>query len=260
MMHRRDFMADSARAIAALAGAGFGAAALGACKREPTAQQPSGTTPALPQSSAQPSGALRIAAVSPALAITLRDLGLADKIIARHAWDMVLDLKVPIVGDQASLDYEALLDAKPTHVLLEWGARPVPDRMTSLAAEHNWRVKSWSLLSYDQLRASFNEIATFIAQGQPASEGLALAARAAELTTRFDNACAQRPAASRAGTVLLLHSVSPIAALGPGSFHHDILSRLGATARAHQRQRLHPDAHGRPCPHRARKHRDRRAA
>lgn len=227
MIHRREFMTDSARAIALLAGAGLGAASLGACKREPAAQQPSGTTPALPQSSSPPTGTLRLAAVSPALAITLRDLGLADKIIARHAWDMVLDLKVPIVGDQATLDYEALLEAKPTHVLLEWGARPVPERMTSLAADHNWRVKSWSLLSYDQLRASFNEIATFIAQGQPASDGLALASRAAELTTRFDNACAQRPAASRAGTVLLLHSVSPIAALGPGSFHHDILSRLG---------------------------------
>lgn len=227
MMHRRDFLADSARAVALLAGAGLGVTTLGACKRKPESPQPSGTAAALPQSSAQPTGDLRIAAVSPALAITLRDLGLADKIIARHAWDMVLDLKVPIVGDQANLDYEALLDARPTHVLLEWGVRPVPERMTSLAAEHNWRVKSWSLLSYDQLRASFNEIATFIAQGQPAKEGLALAARAAELTTRFDNACAQRPAASRAGTVLLLHSISPLAALGPGSFHHDILSRLG---------------------------------
>lgn len=225
MIHRRAFMADSARAIASLAGAGLGVTTLGACKREQEAEPSSKAAAA--QLPAQPAGDLRIAAVSPALAITLRDLGLADKIIARHAWDMVLDLKVPIVGDQATLDYEALLDARPTHVLLEWGVRPVPERMTSLAAEHNWRVKSWSLLSYDQLRASFNEIATFIAQGQPAKEGLALAARAAELTTRFDNACAQRPAASRAGTVLLLHSVSPLAALGPGSFHHDILSRLG---------------------------------
>ncbi len=225
MIRRRDFIADSARAIAALAGAGLGMTTLGACKRKQETEPSSRAAAA--QSPAQPAGDLRIAAISPALAITLRDLGLADKIVARHAWDMVLDLKIPIVGDQATLDYEALLDARPTHVLLEWGVRPVPDRMTSLAADNNWRVKSWSLLSYEQLRASFNEIATFIAHGQPAKDGLALAARAAELTTRFDNACAQRPAASRAGTVLLLHSVSPLAALGPGSFHHDILSRLG---------------------------------
>lgn len=175
-------------------------------------------------------GPLRLAAVSPALAITLRDLGLADSIVGRHAWDMVVDLKVPIVGDQATLDYEALLGTKPTHVLLEWGVRPVPERLTELAEKHDWRVKSWSLLSYQQVRASFGEIAAFVAQGRPEAEAATLAARAVELTERLDGACAPRPMAARAGTVLLLNSVAPPAALGPGSFHQEILERLGGRA------------------------------
>lgn len=212
-MRRREFI----RATAQGAVAGLCAGTLVACKREPAVHKAS--TPA--------QGGLRIAAVSPALAITLRDLGLADKIIARHAWDMVLDLKVPIVGDQATLDYEALLASEPTHVLLEWGVRPVPERMNTLAREHPWRVRSWSLLSYEQVRKSFGEIAAFVEEGQPAKDGLAVAARASELTTRLDNACAQRTIAARAGTVLLLHSIAPPAALGPGSFHHEILQRLG---------------------------------
>ena len=196
--------------------------ALGACRKEQQESAPRG-----PGGSTSESRGLRIAAVSPALAITLRDLGLADRVVARHAWDMVLDPKVPIVGDQSAIDYEALLATKPTHVMIEWGTRPVPERLTEMATKHGWQTRSWSLLSYAQVRASFQEIATFVAQGQPGGEGARVAAAAVELTTRLDGACAQRASAARAGKVLLLHSVAPPAALGPGSFHHEILERLG---------------------------------
>ncbi len=219
MMRRRTFITESVRRAAMAAGAGAALSMIGGCKRSPASESD-------PREEGKTTG-LRIAAVSPALAITLRDLGLADKVVARHAWDMVLDPKVPIVGDQASLDFEALLAVRPTHVMLEWGVRPVPERLSELARDHTWRVKSWSLLSFEQVRASFAEITAFIAQGQPATEGLALTARGAELTTRFDNACVQRAMAARAGSVLLLHSVVPPAALGPGSFHQAILERLG---------------------------------
>ncbi len=212
-MTRREFAA--ATTVAGIAGL------LGACGRGP-AKQASET-----DGSSSGAKGLRIAAISPALAITLRDLGLADRIVGRHAWDMVLDRRVPIVGDQSALDYEALLATDPTHVMIEWGARPVPDRLTEMTRERGWRTRSWSLLTYAQVRASFEEIASFLVEGQPEDEGRRLIATAAELTTRLDGACAPRASAARAGKVMLLHSVAPPAALGPGSFHHEIMERLG---------------------------------
>ena len=58
-------------------------------------------------------GTPRIAAISPALAITLRDLGLAGSIVGRHAWDMALDLSVPMVLDSGRIRAE-LGYAEPT--------------------------------------------------------------------------------------------------------------------------------------------------
>lgn len=239
MSDRRAFMRESARrllAMASVAAAGSAVApVLWGCERGSDSDGATKDGAATGAESASRSvqdnrkGGKRIAAVSPALAITLRDLGLADQIVARHAWDMVLDLKVPIVGDQSAVDFEALLAADPTHVMLEWGVRPVPERLAEMATRHDWRVKSWSLLSYQQVRASFGEIAAFLAEGADGTPdgGQELLARATELTARLDAACAQRTEATRAGTVLQLHSVMPPAALGPGSFHHEIMERLG---------------------------------
>lgn len=232
MSDRRAFMREAAQRLLAIAGAAATGSAIGSamygCERGSGGDEARRDVAAGDSRGGGSKGdrSMRVAAVSPALAITLRDLGLADRIVARHAWDMVLDLKVPIVGDQSAVDFEALLAADPTHVMLEWGVRPVPERLAEMATRHDWRVKSWSLLSYQQVRASFGEIAAFLADGAP-GDGQEIIARATELTARLDAACAQRPAATRAGTVLLLHSVMPPAALGPGSFHHEILERLG---------------------------------
>ncbi|QYK48289.1 MAG: ABC transporter substrate-binding protein [Phycisphaeraceae bacterium] len=216
MMRRREFIADSLRSSTILTGIGTVCSALCACTRSPN------SAPKVPGI-----GPPRLAALSPALAITLRDLGLTESIVARHAWDMALDISLPIAGDQSSLDYEALITTRPTHVLLEWGERPVPDRLLRLATTHDWKVRSWSLLSYTQVRSSLAEIAGFIASDMPTAQSLALSSRAEELASRLDLACGRREASARAGRVLLLHSVLPPAALGPGSFHHEILERLG---------------------------------
>lgn len=216
MMRRREFIADALRSAATLTGAGAGFTSLCACSRSPKSAPKS-----------HGNRTLQIAALSPALAITLRDLGLSESIVARHAWDMALDTRLPIAGDQSSLDYEALIAARPTHVLLEWGERPVPERLLRLAATHDWRVRSWSLLSYTQVRSSLGEIAGFIAAEMPTDQSRALTSRAEDLASRLDLACGRRETSARAGRVLLLHSVLPPAALGPGSFHHEILERLG---------------------------------
>lgn len=213
---RRTFLARAMAHTIALPGLSA-ACALAGCSRAPSGQS-------VPDGLSVDPRPLRLIAHSPAIAITLGDLGLTSAIVGRHAWDMSLDPALPIVGDQSSLDYEALIALRPTHILLEWGVREPPPRLLSMAADHNWLVKSWSLLSHAQVRASFDEFAAFIAP-----HDATLKARAASLTSDLDRACAPLAVAPRAGRLLLLASTSPPAALGPGSFHHEILTTLGAT-------------------------------
>ncbi len=181
--------------------------ALPACGRRPPSSAPSG----------QP----RIAVLSPALAVTLRDLGLESQIVARHGYDMILPKSLPVVGDQAGIDYEALLRADPTHVLLEWGSRDLPPRLTQLARERGWEVRNYPLLTLDDIRAAVRNLPRDL-NSPPAS------ARADELRARMDQAWKRRPGLrARAGRTLLLYSIDPPAAAGPGSFHAQLLEAIG---------------------------------
>ncbi len=179
-------------------------AALPACRRE-VPVPPAPSTP-------------RIVALSPALAIMLRDLGIADQVVGRHGWDMVLDKSVPVCGDQAGIDYEALLRAAPTSVLLEWGSRPLPSRLEELAASGHWEVANYTLLTLDDMAAAAADLHRRFAPAVPD-----LAARMTEAWSRRGDGFAG------AGRVLLLLSADPPAALGPGSFHQQILERIGGT-------------------------------
>lgn len=164
----------------------------------------------------------RLVVLSPALAVTLRDLGLAGEAVGRHAYDMVLDPALPVCGDQAGIDYEALIAARPSDVLIEWGSRDLPARLSELAAARGWRVRPYAaLLTLEQVRASADELGrAFLA---PDRQG-----ERERLLARLDAAWSRRGDFESAGRVLILMSTSPAcAALGPGSFHQQILERIG---------------------------------
>lgn len=181
---------------------------IGACTRAPATEEPIGPP--------GDSGSPRIATLSPALGVIVRDLGLALAAVARDGYDAVLPRHLPVCGDLAGIDYEVLLRVRPTHVLLQWGARPHPARLIELAKAHGWMVRDYDLRSLADIRAATTEL----------GQVFGVEAQARALMRRMDDAL--RPRASVfAGRVLLLESVSPPAALGPGSFHHEILVMLG---------------------------------
>ncbi|HRQ73171.1 MAG TPA: hypothetical protein PLU35_09105 [Phycisphaerales bacterium] len=168
-------------------------------------------------SPAEPTAAPRIVALSPAVAVTLRDLGLEDRIVGRHGWDLVLDRSLPVCGDQSGINYESLLAARPTHVILEWGTRDLPARLVQLAVTHAWSVHTVRLLTLADIRAfTADAAAEFVPDDPHAAEVVASLDRIPDGVDR-----------SGAGRVLLLLSASPPAALGTGSYHHEILSLLG---------------------------------
>lgn len=179
----------------------------------------------------------RLVILSPALAIIVRDLHLDAPIVGRHAWDMVLDPKIPVCGDQAGIDYEALLTAHPTHILIEWGQRELPQRLTRLAEQNHWRISNHALLTLDDIRETTRSLyeqftlhpefprTPTTASAPTAWERSPLALAMARAWSPRAGDAGRRIAAS--GKILLLETVNPAHALGPGSFHFQILSAIG---------------------------------
>lgn len=159
----------------------------------------------------------RLAVLSPALGVVIRDIGAADLAVARHGWDVALDESLPVGGDQTGLDYEPLLRARPTHILLEWPGDP-PSRLTSIAENRGWTVLNYDMLGLEQMLAAADDLHARFA---PAPRGPA----PSELMHDALSPPGDYPASGR---VLLLAPGASPAALGPGSFHHEILVRLGA--------------------------------
>ncbi len=168
-------------------------------------------------------GAVRLAVLSPALTITLDDLGLRDRIVGRHGFDLLLEDEVPVVGNELGLDYEALIGVEPTHVLLETNERGIPPRLVSLAEARRWLILTIPLHeSVDQIRAGVERLVEVLPREVDPEA-------AEELRREMDRAWREREGlAARLGETLPLVGIDPPGALGPGSFHADLLGRLGA--------------------------------
>lgn len=196
-------------------------------------------------------GAERIVALSPAVAVMLRDLGVADRVVGRHDYDLVLSPDVPAVGHQEAIDYEALLSVCPTHVLIEWGSRPLPPRLGELAERHGWAVVRVRLLTLDDIARTVDDLAIMFGvvdpfgtgdrrpPGMDTPRGFGAMPRFVDPASRLEQTLPSARLArawqrrgegfGAVGGVLLLGSVDPPGALGPGSFHQQILERIGGT-------------------------------
>lgn len=169
-------------------------------------------------------GQPRIVAMSPALAATLKDLGVEKHIVGRHAWDLTLAPSVAVVGDGVGdVDYERLAAVSPTLIVGQFGVGGIPARLTDLA-----KSRGWALRGYDPL--SLGDVMT-VARGLAADVSACggVEERLVEVGRELEASLAPRAGAKGAGRVLILADVSPIAALGPGSVHYEMLIRLGGT-------------------------------
>lgn len=169
-------------------------------------------------------GEPRIVSLSPAISVILRDLGYERAIVGRHAYELILDPALPACGDQTGIDYEALLRVRPTHVFTQWGARELPERLRELAQREGWVLRDVNPLSIEQIAESTLELDAALSPDhapRAAARKLASKVHALAMPLRRDGL---------AGSVLLLASVAPPAALGPGSCHVEMLTGLGAVS------------------------------
>ncbi len=159
----------------------------------------------------------RIVSLSPAASIMLRDAGLEGFVVGRHGWDAVLDQSLPVAGDQTGLDYERLIGLDPTHVVIEWGSRELPERLVLLAESRGFELVSIDTLTLADIAASYAEICVTFHEH---ADGIAD-------TGLFDPTEAAREGW---GSVLLVVATSPsVDCLGPGSAHHELLVAGGFT-------------------------------
>lgn len=163
-----------------------------------------------------PLGSPRIASLSPALSIILRDLGASHLVVARHKYDLILDESIPVGWDERP-DYEQLLSAHPTHLLLQLQSTRLPSRLSDFASTHNWRITDFPILALDDIKTATTTLANLFKPGadQP-------------LLQHMDRAWSKRPNVFT-GRVLLLAGLDPPAVLGPGSWHYQLLERIGGT-------------------------------
>lgn len=169
----------------------------------------------------------RVVALSPAIASIMRDVGLGDLIVGRHASDEWSDPALPVCGDQiAGIDYETLLRVQPTHVFLQLGH--TPPRLAELAQDRGFVVRNYSILSLDEIRSTARELSNWSGTAGAPGDG---PQPPTAIDARMDAAWSARPGIdpAKVGRVLLLAQIDPAGALGPGSWHDDLLRRLGAT-------------------------------
>ncbi|MEM8756790.1 MAG: hypothetical protein AAGF47_03300 [Planctomycetota bacterium] len=165
--------------------------------------------------------AVRIASLSPAATVMLRDMGLDALLVGRHGWDTTADESLPVVGDQTGIDYERLLGVRPTHVVIEWGARDVPERLARLADN-----RGMSIVPFETLR-----LADIVTSAQRLRDAFGAAGGGEQTAAVVDAVSALNTPGAPApevGRVLLIAGVSPtVDCLGPGSAHQEILTAAG---------------------------------
>jgi ABC-type hemin transport system substrate-binding protein len=171
-----------------------------------------------PEPTAKDAGA-RLVVLSPALAVILRNVGAENLMVGRHDFDPVFT-DLPACGHQGGIDYERLLSLRPTHVLIEWGSRDLPPRLVSLAESNGWVIERYEIRTLDDILSAAEALETEFGPKpitEPIRDSLEQAWARSEVPL------------GRVGLVLLLAATGPPGALGPGSFHYEILERLGAT-------------------------------
>ncbi|MCA9297694.1 MAG: hypothetical protein KDA28_01430 [Phycisphaerales bacterium] len=170
----------------------------------------------MPRTHAAPTGGVRIAALAPSVASTLRAFGLQDHIVARHGFDPVPH--IPSAGDQAGLDHEVLVAVHPTHVYVSH--MPVDKTLDTLAARYGWLVRDLTVHTLDEVLAFVETLwkdmlDVGLVEGENAT--LQHMQDAFDQSIEFD------------GTVLLIVEANPYGAPAAASYHNQLLVRLGLT-------------------------------
>lgn len=173
----------------------------------------------------------RVVPFSPGLALLVHDMGLGDRVVGRHAYDSATPGDIPPVGDEGGVDQEVMLRVAPNLVFIQRSAQGPPEFLARANDDGRFSLVVVPLLSLDDIpravRTIDQHVATFEHRAPSIDDPTSAAAM---LVAKMERAFAAHPSRhTSVGRVLLLASANPPAAFGPGSWHHDLLIRVGAT-------------------------------
>jgi len=173
-----------------------------------------------------PGRAPTLGVLSPAFADTLARLGYADQIVGRHRFDSAREA-LPALGDNFAVDYETLARVSPDVLIMESNAAATPERLRSVADRLGMAIVRVPSLGLDEVRDSIGALDAIAMSGAGWEQAEEMSERAASLVESFD--ASMRPldpgVLEDAGRVVAV--MGPEAVLGPGSFHQQMLSRMG---------------------------------
>lgn len=184
------------------------------------------------EESASTVASLRLAVLSPGMAVMIRDLGYEDLIVSKHDYDLVLSDQVPSAGSELGFDLETLIQSNPTHVFFQTTSTTRSAEFLQTAADRGWVLFERPLNTLDDIASTMDDL-HFLFNGVPQREK-----RQYDMNEVFASALPSvvlaeswtdlGPIADEVGRVLVLGSLDPIGAMGPGSYHYEIIQRIGA--------------------------------
>jgi ABC-type hemin transport system substrate-binding protein len=166
------------------------------------------------ESDARSADEIRLAVLSPALADTLHALGHGGLIVGRQQYDRFTDPDVPVVGDLTGIDYESMIRASPTHIVAQMTEAGLPDRLMRMAAERGWEIVELPLLTLDDVLASISALDQLTGGSD----------RAESLIGEFEVMLGRD---LPLGRTVVVASSRPLAVIGPGAFHWELIQRIG---------------------------------
>jgi hypothetical protein len=178
-------------------------------------------------------GALRLAVLSPGMSAMIRDLGHEDLIVAKHDYDMVLSDRVPAAGSELGFDLETLINSNPTHVFFQTTSTSRSTEFLEAADRQGWILFERPLNTLDDIASTMDDLYFFFEgvpeRGAREYDMNEVFARSTPSVALAESWIDLGPVADDAGRVLVLGALDPIGAMGPGSYHYEIVERLGAT-------------------------------
>ena len=183
----------------------------------------------------------RFVVFSPAIGVMLRDLGFEDSIVGKHTYDTALSDSIAVVGSHIDIDYEMLITLSPSDVFFERNSVEIPERVQALALANDWQIWIYELKTLDDIATTIDDLylklvgfkekqvnddnfLDFDIDPTTKSDIELPSARLASSWSPIGRA------ASSAGRTLVLAGVDPPGAMGPGSFHAQLIDRLGIDA------------------------------
>ena len=163
-------------------------------------------------------GTPRVASLSPALTMTMNEVGLGDLMVGRSAFCRGVD-HLPVVGDLHNFHAEHLVRLQPTHVLVQRARSDVDPALLQLASLYGWHVVAQPIVGLE-------DVATFLTTLPEVFPDIGVSDTCESLGRQIDDVLTAVPKKAAPTVLIVSDGPSPLA-WGGQSYLGDLLRAAG---------------------------------